>query len=101
MPSKRCKQKVNFCIHLFILALCACDDMRSSVRVVVKKESLQWRWQLAYPQLLRGIVCVEVKSAQISATTDRTPRFCKFSSFLKIYFKHSEIDKSMEFSIIE
>ena len=53
------------------------------------------------PQLLRDIVFVEVKSAQISATTDRTPRFCKFSNFLKIYFKHSEVDKSVEFSIIE
>ena len=44
---------------------------------------------------------MEVKSAQISATTDRMPRFCKFSSFLKINFKHSEVDKSVEFSIIQ
>ena len=52
------------------------------------------------PELLRDILFVEVKSAQISATTDRTPRFCKCSSFLKIYFKHSEDDKSVEFSIM-
>ena len=56
---------------------------------------------LAPSQLLRVIVFVEVKSAQISATTDRTPQFCKLSSFLKIHFKHSEVDKSVAFSIIE
>ena len=48
--------------------------------------------------LLRDIACAEVKSAQISATTDRTPRS---SSFFKINFMHSEIDNLLEFSIIE